>query len=539
MEDVAPYQEKLDLNFAMNKGEQVLESYDHENHTPENVMQADPNKENSGSPVHQDFVNNEGDPINNVSTADGSCFAVESNMYTDDIDVRRCGDHADGTMAIEDGHYHDKDDVVECVGVSGKTINDYSTENSDKERVDEEADASSLKQLSAVDNHNDWSIEASDHETKDAHPFDESANEEFGNSQLEKTKLVSQEMGGGSFSPQNEMDEDIRPPRMASSDNGEDNGERYYISSPQRGKADMPSPERQFSVSQEKSPHIHSSAGQEELTNSDKKLMHSPNSSRHKHSLSPEKHVVGRKRASSRDRSSPSTRRKSPSGRTSRRDSHKDYSPRKHLSRSPRRRESPRRKDRSASRSPVRGRDSHRRDNRGRSRSRSPYQRDRNRRSPRYSSRRRSPPAYHSHRRSPRRPWSPPANRNTGIGKPGRNLFVAGFSYVTTERDLEKKFSRFGRVVDVRIVRDKRSGDSRGFGFLSLERDEDADAAIRALDQTEWNNRIILLSQFYIKYRWTGFPAVRFESTEPSFSLFRPRRLLCFYVSIEQVSRAA
>ncbi|KAJ0983062.1 hypothetical protein J5N97_011317 [Dioscorea zingiberensis] len=386
MEDVAPYQEKLDLNFAMNKGEQVLESYDHENHTPKNVMQAEILiRRTLGLLYTKILLTNEGDPITNViSTADGSCFAVESNMYTDDIDGRRCGDHADGTMAIEDGHYHDKDDVVECVGVSGNTINDYSTENSDKERVDEEADASSLKQLSAVDNHNDWSVEASDHETKDAHPFDESANEEFGNSQLEKTKLVSQEMGGGSFSPQNEMDEDIRPPRMASSDNGEDNGERYYISSPQRGKADMPSPERQFSVSQEKSPHIHSSAGQEELTNSDKKLMHSPNSSRHKHSLSPEKHVVGRKRASSRDRSSPSTRRKSPSGRTSSRDSHKDYSPRKHLS---------------------------------------------------------------------------------------------------------------------------RSGDSRGFGFLSLERDEDADAAIRALDQTEWNNRIILVEKSKTSCSAKAFPS--------------------------------
>ena len=40
-----------------------------------------------------------------------------------------------------------------------------------------------------------------------------------------------------------------------------------------------------------------------------------------------------------------------------------------------------------------------------------------------------------------------------------------------------------------------RSGDSRGFGFLSLERDEDADAAIRALDQTEWNSRIILVEK--------------------------------------------
>ncbi|KAF9604435.1 hypothetical protein IFM89_006444, partial [Coptis chinensis] len=36
------------------------------------------------------------------------------------------------------------------------------------------------------------------------------------------------------------------------------------------------------------------------------------------------------------------------------------------------------------------------------------------------------------------------------------------------------------------------SGDSRGFGFLTLERDEDADAAIRALDQTEWNGRVVL-----------------------------------------------
>lgn len=40
-----------------------------------------------------------------------------------------------------------------------------------------------------------------------------------------------------------------------------------------------------------------------------------------------------------------------------------------------------------------------------------------------------------------------------------------------------------------------RSGDSRGFGFLTLERDEDADAAIRALDETEWNGRIILVEK--------------------------------------------
>ncbi|PIA57350.1 hypothetical protein AQUCO_00600228v1 [Aquilegia coerulea] len=46
-----------------------------------------------------------------------------------------------------------------------------------------------------------------------------------------------------------------------------------------------------------------------------------------------------------------------------------------------------------------------------------------------------------------------------------------------------------------RYRRSPRSGDSRGFGFLSLERDEDADEAIRALDQTEWNGRIVLVEK--------------------------------------------
>ncbi|KAK4439795.1 Glycine-rich RNA-binding protein 8 [Sesamum alatum] len=136
-------------------------------------------------------------------------------------------------------------------------------------------------------------------------------------------------------------------------------------------------------------------------------------------------------------------------------------------------------------------------DIRKRSLSKSPGRRDsgkfpRKRHSPRH----RSPPSYHSLRGPPRRThWSPPHDRSTGLGKPGRGLFVAGFSFITTERDLERKFSRFGRVRDVRIVRDKRSGDSRGFGFLTLERDEEADAAIRALDKTEWDGRIVLVEK--------------------------------------------
>ncbi|KAG8045154.1 hypothetical protein GUJ93_ZPchr0008g12587 [Zizania palustris] len=199
-----------------------------------------------------------------------------------------------------------------------------------------------------------------------------------------------------------------------------------------------------------------------------------------------------RKESPSRRRESPSRRRESPSRR---RDSPRRESPSRRRDSPSRRRDSPRRRHRSKSMSPSRKTDGsrHRREH-GRSRSRSPHPRDHHRRSPRrHSPRRRSSPSHRHH--SPRRPWSPPANRKTGLGKPGRNLFVAGFSYATTERDLEKKFSKYGRVTSARVVRDKRSGDSRGFGFLSLERDEDADAAIRACDETEWNGRIILVEK--------------------------------------------
>ncbi|KQK16015.1 hypothetical protein BRADI_1g26300v3 [Brachypodium distachyon] len=207
-------------------------------------------------------------------------------------------------------------------------------------------------------------------------------------------------------------------------------------------------------------------------------------------SPSPKRRSSPKRRGSPRRKDSPPRKRDSSPRR-------RDSSPKRRDS-SPRRRDSPTRKrDRSKSRSPSRKTDTsrHRREH-VRSRSRSPHSRDHHKRSPRrrHSPRHRSPPASHR-QHSPRRPWSPPANRKTGLGKPGRNLFVAGFSYATTERDLEKKFAKYGRVTSVRVVRDKRTGDSRGFGFLCLEKDEDADAAIQACDETEWNGRIILVEK--------------------------------------------
>jgi RNA recognition motif-containing protein len=85
--------------------------------------------------------------------------------------------------------------------------------------------------------------------------------------------------------------------------------------------------------------------------------------------------------------------------------------------------------------------------------------------------------------------------RGNGRGRPGNTVFVAGFNFITTERDLDRKFSKYGRVIDVRIVKDRRNGESKGFGFVTMETDEDADEAVYKLDQTTWNGRVVLVEK--------------------------------------------
>ncbi|XP_010276089.1 PREDICTED: pre-mRNA-splicing factor CWC21-like isoform X1 [Nelumbo nucifera] len=276
--------------------------------------------------------------------------------------------------------------------------------------------------------------------------------------------------------------------------------------SPQRTSERSVSPLRQMSISPKRSTHMELSLVQKPISppQNIQDPLYSTRPSRQKCFPPLERSTADGKRISSQGHLSPARGNFASPWRQSSQDSQcRDGCSEKCPSRSSRGHHLPsddRQPGRSQSQSPNRCRYSsaYRRDDCDRSRSRSSRTGDHQRRPPRmYSPRHRSPPSgYHSRRRSPRRrPWSPPPNRSTGVGRPGNNLFVAGFSFVTTERDLERKFSRFGRVRDVRIVRDKRCGDSRGFGFLSLERDEDADAAIRALDQTEWNGRIVMVEK--------------------------------------------
>eukprot|EP01103_Thecamoeba_quadrilineata_P001414 TRINITY_DN11264_c0_g1_i1.p1 TRINITY_DN11264_c0_g1~~TRINITY_DN11264_c0_g1_i1.p1 ORF type:complete len:143 (+),score=15.87 TRINITY_DN11264_c0_g1_i1:30-458(+) len=73
----------------------------------------------------------------------------------------------------------------------------------------------------------------------------------------------------------------------------------------------------------------------------------------------------------------------------------------------------------------------------------------------------------------------------------GKKLFVGGLSWNTDEDTLKQTFSRFGEVADTKIVTDRLSGKSRGFGFVTFNESSDAQSAMENLNHSELNGRSI------------------------------------------------
>ncbi|OMO53150.1 hypothetical protein CCACVL1_28852 [Corchorus capsularis] len=65
---------------------------------------------------------------------------------------------------------------------------------------------------------------------------------------------------------------------------------------------------------------------------------------------------------------------------------------------------------------------------------------------------------------------------------PSSKLFVGGISYQTDEQSLREAFSKYGEVVDARVIVDRETGRSRGFAFITYTSSEDASSALQALD---------------------------------------------------------
>ena len=75
-----------------------------------------------------------------------------------------------------------------------------------------------------------------------------------------------------------------------------------------------------------------------------------------------------------------------------------------------------------------------------------------------------------------------------------KTLYVGNLSYDTTEEDLRELFARHGTPASIRLISDKFSGRSRGFSFVEMSLDSEAEAAMEALDGTEFMGRNLTVS---------------------------------------------
>ena len=75
------------------------------------------------------------------------------------------------------------------------------------------------------------------------------------------------------------------------------------------------------------------------------------------------------------------------------------------------------------------------------------------------------------------------------------NIFVAKLSYDTSEATLRDTFERFGEVESVKIIMDREQGRSKGFGFVEMPTEDEANDAINALNDTTLDGREIVVKE--------------------------------------------
>lgn len=75
------------------------------------------------------------------------------------------------------------------------------------------------------------------------------------------------------------------------------------------------------------------------------------------------------------------------------------------------------------------------------------------------------------------------------------NIYVGNLPYGVSEDDLKGAFAEFGEVSSVNIITDKFSGQSKGFGFVEMSNDSEADEAMRALNESDLKGRNIRVNQ--------------------------------------------
>lgn len=76
-----------------------------------------------------------------------------------------------------------------------------------------------------------------------------------------------------------------------------------------------------------------------------------------------------------------------------------------------------------------------------------------------------------------------------------KNIYVGNLPYETTGDDLVQLFQSYGTVTSGQVIIDKFSGRSRGFGFVEMANDDEAEAAIAALNTTPYGSRPLTVNE--------------------------------------------
>ncbi|MBM4119308.1 MAG: RNA recognition motif domain-containing protein [Nitrospira sp.] len=77
----------------------------------------------------------------------------------------------------------------------------------------------------------------------------------------------------------------------------------------------------------------------------------------------------------------------------------------------------------------------------------------------------------------------------------GSKIYVGGLPYAATEQQLSDLFAQHGAVESARVITDKFTGQSRGFGFVEMTTSEDAQKAISALNGTQMDGRTLTVNE--------------------------------------------
>ncbi|MBO4440983.1 RNA-binding protein [bacterium] len=75
------------------------------------------------------------------------------------------------------------------------------------------------------------------------------------------------------------------------------------------------------------------------------------------------------------------------------------------------------------------------------------------------------------------------------------NIYVGNLAYKMSEQELRAAFEAFGEVTSARFVVDRETGRSKGFGFVDMPNQEEAEAAINGLNGTELNGRTVTVNE--------------------------------------------